>query len=83
MSTSVITPRRSFVRRWAPLSVAATLVLLSGQAQARGCRAADNNDPDYATLPVCTAVTQVPEPSSPLLFVAAAGVAGLVFRLRK
>jgi anti-sigma factor (TIGR02949 family) len=27
VSTSVITPRRSFARRWAPLSVAATLVL--------------------------------------------------------
>lgn len=30
VATSVITPRRSFVRRWAPLSVAATLVLAIG-----------------------------------------------------
>lgn len=57
--------------------VAASLILLSGQAQARPC---SNTDPK---LPACKPVGQVPEPSSPFLFLAAAGVAGLVFRLRK
>jgi hypothetical protein len=63
--------------------VATSLVLMSGPAHADACRDASNTNPKYASLPVCKPTADVPEPSSPLLFVAAAAMGGLVLRMRK
>lgn len=63
--------------------VATSLVVMAGPAHAEACREPGNTLPKYAALPVCKPSADVPEPSSPLLFVAAAAMGGLVLRMRK
>jgi hypothetical protein len=63
--------------------VATSFVMFAGPAHAESCRDATDTSVRHAGLPVCKPTGNVPEPSSPLLFVAAAGVAGLVLRMRK
>jgi hypothetical protein len=79
----VRTPMKAVINTLAIL--ATSFVVMAGPAHAGMCRDADNTDPAYKDLPVCAATPtgEVPEPSSPLLFLAAAGMAGIVMRMRK
>jgi hypothetical protein len=63
--------------------VATSFVMMAAPAHAESCRDASDTSPRHAGLPVCKPEGTVPEPSSPLLFLAAASVAGLVLRMRK
>lgn len=61
---------------WKKMVLAAVCVLPVSAVFANDCPIAPGDGP-----PQCAA--EVPEPSSPLLFLAAAGVAGVVLKIRK
>lgn len=56
----------------------AALTAVNSSAFATSCEIQPGTFP-----PVCKPVGEVPEPSSPLLFLAAAAVAGVVLKIRK
>lgn len=61
--------------------VSASLFVFNSNALADSCPSGEFDIVDG--VPVCKVVNDVPEPSSPMLFLVAAGVAGIVLKMRK